>query len=47
MENESGEIDVYECANYERDYDQLGKYHWCNAGFNGKRECDCDYIYAM
>lgn len=47
MKSEKTKTKVYECANYLYEYDDLGKYAWCRSSRSGKRECDCNYIYAM
>ncbi len=31
---------VYECAHYEFDYDDLGKYYWCHNGDIPCQECN-------
>lgn len=38
---------VYECAHFEYEYDDLGKYRWCRNRESGRAECNCDYIYAQ
>ena len=38
---------MYECAFFEYEYDDLGKYCWCHNHEIPKRECDVDYIYCQ
>jgi len=38
---------VYECAHFEYEYDDFGKYCWCHNEKSGTNECDCDRIYAQ
>lgn len=40
-------VNVYECAHFEFEYDDLGKYSWCHCKNMPTRECDCHYIYAQ
>lgn len=37
---------VYNCKWHEREYDDLGKYSWCNSSKINCRECKFNYIYA-
>lgn len=38
---------VYECAHYDYEYDDLGKYCWCRNRKMNKRECDVRYKYCQ
>lgn len=38
---------VYECAHYEYEYDDLGKYCWCRNRAMQKSECDAEFIYCQ
>lgn len=37
---------VYECAHYEFECDDLGKYCWCNNTGMPNRNCELEYIYC-
>lgn len=41
-----GKKKVWQCAFYERDYDDLGKYSWCHNPKSGVSECDCENIFV-
>ena len=41
------DVPIYECAYFEYEYDDLGKYCWCHNRESGRRECHCGYIYAQ
>lgn len=38
---------IYECAHFEYEYDDFGKYAWCHNCDSGHSECPSDYIYGM
>ena len=38
---------VYDCAYYEFEYDDLGKYYWCHNPDNPNRQCDVHWIFCM
>ena len=46
-EKKNAETPVYECAHFEYEYDDLGKYRWCRNRESGRGECNCNYIYAQ
>lgn len=46
-DKQSKKVDVYECAFFEYEYDDLGKYSWCHCKKMPSRECDCHFIYAQ
>lgn len=41
-----GKTKVWQCAFYERECDDLGKYCWCHSPDSGIRECDCENIFV-
>lgn len=46
-EKKSAREAVYECAHFEYEYDDLGKYRLCRNRESDRAECNCDYIYAQ
>ena len=47
MKKSEKKTNVYECAHFEYEYDDFGKYCWCHCPESGYRECPSENIYAM